>query len=103
MLLFRTRYCCCEPFTIPPPVECVALGPELIRDLLRGDRVDGRLDLARRHRRREDLDVRAEVRLGGLCASGCSRNSERTGESCNDDDQPRRHGEPLFPSEWTLV
>jgi len=39
----------------------VPLGAELVRDLLAGDRIHGRLDLALRHTRREDVDVRAQV------------------------------------------
>jgi hypothetical protein len=44
--------------------QCVALRSELVRDLFRGNSVDGRLDLARRHARIEDLHVRPEVRCG---------------------------------------
>ena len=40
----------------------VALSSELVGDLLVGDRVDGRLDLARRHAGVEDHHVRSEIR-----------------------------------------
>src|SRR5207248_6247200 len=51
--------------------QCVALRTELVRDLLRGNVVDRRLDLARRHARIEDDHVRTEIwpRSGGGAAA----------------------------------
>ncbi len=42
--------------------QCVALRSELVGDLLVGDGVDGRLDLARRHAGVKDHHVRSEIR-----------------------------------------
>ena len=39
----------------------IPLGPELVAHLLGRDRIEGRLDVAHRHRRVEHIDVRAEV------------------------------------------
>jgi hypothetical protein len=43
----------------------IALCSELVGDLLAGDRVDRRLDLAGPHARVEDQHIRAEVRFRG--------------------------------------
>ena len=60
--------------------QCVALRPELVGDLLRGDRVNCRLDLALRHRRVEHQHVRTEIGCPGLRrARGCRRRRTRAG------------------------
>ena len=68
----------------------VALGPELVRELLGGDCVDGRLDRARRHARIEDLHVRAEVGRGGrggMRRRGGTRDRERPDQESGCEDQ----------------
>ena len=57
----------------------VALGPHLVVDLLRVDRVGGGLDLGRRHARVEHLDVRSEVDRPGPGRGGRRRRIHRAG------------------------
>jgi hypothetical protein len=98
----------------------VALGAELVGDLLGRDRVHGGLDLALRHARREDVDVRAEVGLAGHGHGRADRRGRgagqgRDGHPQNGQEQGRpegrataqpvpgtedpRCGRPVYPSD----
>ena len=61
----------------------VALRPELVRHLLRGDRVDGRLDLARRHardRRRSTFGPKSGWPAGRLRGCGIADSEDEQGD-----------------------
>ena len=79
----------------------IALRPELVRDLLSLDRVDRRLDLARRHARVEDDHVRAEVRSRRnavhdvlRCRSGRARRASGE-QQCSEAGHAGRQHEPI--------
>ncbi len=79
----------------------IALRSELVRDLLRLDPVDRRLDLARRHARVEDDHIRAEVRSRRnavhdalRCRSGRARRASGE-QQCSEAGHAGRQHEPI--------
>jgi hypothetical protein len=72
--------------------QCVPVAPHLVVDLLRGDRVDRRLDLAGRHARIEDQHVRAEARCGGSGARrGCATRAGKRDRRDDDESETPGH------------
>ena len=78
--------------------ERIALRSELVRHLLGGDGIDGRLDLTRRHARVEDEHVRPEALWRWLRGPGRTGEDQRRGDDEETGEEPSsaRHSNLLL-------